>query len=94
MRVEMLRMNGAEPLMPYVVLKKAIRPAMVRAGIAGKVIGWHSLATNLRSLGVDAKIAQELLRHTNSRATMDLYTQAVSAEKRSASLRQVDMLLA
>ena len=93
-----IRMNGAQPLMPDMVLKKIIRPALVRAGIKGKVIGWHSfrhsLATNLRSLGVDVKVAQELLRHANSRTTMDLYTQAVSADKRDASLRQVEMLLA
>lgn len=93
-----LRMNGTQPLMPDMVLKKAIRPALTRAGITGKVIGWHSfrhsLATNLRSLGVDVKVAQELLRHANSRTTMDLYTHAVSADKRSASLRQVELLLA
>ena len=52
------------------------------------------IATNLRSLGVDVKVAQELLRHANSRTTMDLYTQAVSADKRDASKRQVELLLA
>ena len=76
--------------------QKSIRPALERAGITGKVIGWHSfrhsLATNLRSLGVDVKVAQELLRHANSRTAMDLYTQAVTADKRSASQRQVEML--
>lgn len=93
-----VRMNGKQPLMPDMVLKKTIRPALERAKVAGKVIGWHSfrhsLATNLRALGVDVKIAQELLRHANSRTTMDLYTQAVSPEKRNASLRQVELLLA
>jgi integrase len=93
-----LRMNGKQPLMPDMVLRKIIRPALVRARVTGKVIGWHSfrhsLATNLRALGVDVKVAQELLRHANSRTTMDLYTQAVSADKRSASLRQVELLLA
>jgi len=93
-----LRMNGKQPLMPDMVLKKIIRPALAEVGIKGKVIGWHSfrhsLATNLRSLGVDVKVAQELLRHANSRTTMDLYTQAVSADKRNASLRQVEFLLA
>ena len=93
-----VRMNGNQPLTPDMVLKKIIRPALVRAGIKGKVIGWHSfrhsLATNLRSLGVDVKVAQELLRHANSRTTMDLYTQAVSADKRSASKRQIEMLIA
>jgi site-specific recombinase XerD len=93
-----LRMNGTQPLFPDMVLKKIIRPALERAGVTDKVIGWHSfrhiLATNLRSLGVDVKVAPELLRHANSRTTMDLYTQAVSADKRDASKRQVEFLLA
>ena len=54
-----------------------------------KTIGWHSfrhaLATNLRSMGVDVKVAQELLRHANSRITLDLYTRAVSADKRNSN---------
>ena len=92
------RLNGEKPLTPDMVLRKIIRPALVRAGVENKVIGWHSfrhsLATNLRSLGVDVKVAQELLRHANSRITMDLYTQAVSADKRMASGRQAEMLMA
>lgn len=92
-----IRMNGTQPVFPDMVLQKIVRPALVRAGIKGKVIGWHSfrhsLATNLRSLGVDVKVAQELLRHANSRTTMDLYTQAVSADKRDASRKQVELLL-
>lgn len=79
------------------VLKKIIRPAVVLAGITGKVVGWHtfrhSLATNLRSLGVDVKVAQELLRHANSRTTMDFYTQAISSDKRIANTRAVELLM-
>jgi len=63
-----------------------------------KLAAWMNetpaVIVNLRSLGVDVKVAQELLRHANSRTTMDIYTQAVSADKLSASLRQVEMLLA
>jgi integrase len=89
-----VRLNGRFPLSPDTVLKKFIRPALVRAGVTWKTIGWHSfrhsLATNLRSLGVDVKLAQELLRHANSRITLDVYTRAVSAQKREASGRVLE----
>ena len=79
------------------VLKDYVRPAVVRAGISGKTIGWHSLrhslATNLRSLDVDVKTAQELLRHANSRTILYLYTRATSSEKRQASGRQLELLI-
>jgi integrase len=92
-----VRKNGTKPSSPDTLLKKIIRPALIRAGITGKVVGWHtfrhSLATNLRSMGVDVKVAQELLRHANSRITLDFYTQAVSADKRLASGRQIEMLM-
>jgi hypothetical protein len=39
----------------------------------------------LRQKGVDIKTAQELLRHANSRITLDIYQQAVSEEKRVAA---------
>jgi integrase len=92
-----IRMNGAQPLFPDMVMNKIIRPLLTEAGIVGKTIGWHtfrhSLATNLRSMGVDVKTAQELLRHANSRTTLDLYTRAVSADKRIASGKQIEMLM-
>jgi integrase len=92
-----IRRNGRIPVWPDMILQKVIRPAANEAGITGKVIGWHtfrhSLGTNLRSLGVDIKTAQELLRHANSRTTLDIYTQAVPAAKRKASAKVVKMLL-
>lgn len=92
-----IRKNGTQPLFPDMVLNKYIRPALLHAGIVDKVIGWHSfrhsLATNLRSMGVDVKVAQELLRHANSRITLDFYTRAVSSDKREASGKQFDMLM-
>ncbi len=91
------RLKGEKPLSPDILLRKVIRPALKAAKIKGKVIGWHSfrhsLATNLRSLGVDVKVAQELLRHANSRTTMDIYTHTVSAQKHEATGRIVDLLL-
>ena len=76
------RLHGKKPVTPDMVLKKVIRPALERDGITGKVIGCHSfhhsLATNLRAAGVDLKTAQELLRHANSRITLEVYTRAIS----------------
>ncbi len=92
-----VRLEGKQPLSPDTLLKKIIRPAVVRAGIKGKAIGWHSfrhsLATNLRAAGVDLKTAQELLRHANSRITLDVYTRAISASKREANNRVMTMVL-
>jgi len=92
-----VRLNGAKPLSPDMILKKILRPALTRAGIEDKVIGWHSfrhtLATNLRNEGVDLKVAQDLLRHSNSRTTMDFYTHSVSGKRHEATSRIVDLLV-
>jgi integrase len=79
--------NGKQPISPDMVLRRHIRPALERAGVT-KRIGFHSfrhgLGTMLRQQGVDLKTAQELLRHANSRITLEIYQQAVGAEKRAA----------
>ncbi|MGA1984035.1 MAG: site-specific integrase [Acidobacteriaceae bacterium] len=79
--------NGTQPITPDMILKRHIRPALKRIGVA-KQIGFHSfrhgLAVMLRQHGVDLKTAQELLRHANSRITLEVYQQAVAEEKRVA----------
>jgi integrase len=91
------RNEGKTPVTPDMILQKVIRPALVRAKITGKVIGWHSfrhsLATNLRASGADLKTAQELLRHANSRITLEVYTHAISATKREANNKVMEMLI-
>lgn len=57
-------------------------------GSPEKTFDWltfrHSLGTNQRSLGFDIRVAQELLRHANSRITRDIYWQTVTRERRAA----------
>ena len=53
----------------------------------------HSLATNLRSLGVVIKVAQELMGHSSCRTTLDIYTRAVDEQKREANLKIIELML-
>jgi integrase len=41
----------------------------------------------------DVKVVQELLRHANSRITLDLYAQAGMAGKREAQRKVVELVL-
>jgi integrase len=44
----------------------------------------HTFSTLIKSLGVDAKVVQELMRHASFRTTMDSYTQALDKPKPGA----------
>ena len=69
--------KGQQPLWLATVMRYYIQPAARRAGIT-KMIGWHTFrhtfSTLIKSLGVDAKVVQELLRHASFKTTMDGYT--------------------
>jgi len=88
---------GELPLRPTAMLETQIKPA-ARAAQLGERIGWHtfrhSYSSMLRQLGVDVKVQQELLRHADIRTTMNIYTQAVSEQKRAAHSKVVRMVLA
>jgi integrase len=53
----------------------------------------HSFGTLLKANGEDVKTVQELLRHANSRITLDVYTQAVNSNKREAQSKVVRMMV-
>ena len=88
------RMHGKQPYWPENLLRRYIRPAAKRAGIT-KVVGWHSFrrtfATMLKGCE-DVKTTQELMRHANSRITLDLYAQALTPAKRSAQTKVVELI--
>jgi len=87
--------GGRQPYGPKNLLERHIWPAALRAGIQ-KRIGWHTFrhtfGTQLKANGEDVKTVQELLRHANPRVTLESYAQAVTAAKRQAQRRVVEMI--
>ena len=88
--------KGREPFWPNTLLRKVISPAAVRAGVK-KRIGWHTFrhtySTMLIANGENVKVVQELMRHANSRCTLEVHTQARIPAKREAQQRVVQMTL-
>ena len=77
-------------------MERHIQPVAKAIGIHKK-IGWdtsrHSFGTLLKANGEDVKTVQELLRHANSRITLDVYTQGVNSNKRAAQSKVVKMMV-
>jgi integrase len=88
--------RGEVPYWPDSALTDFVKPAAVRAEIT-KRIGWHTFrhtySTLLRANGTDFKVQSELLRHSNVSTTLNVYTQAVSEQKRAAHEAVVGQLL-
>jgi integrase len=68
------------------VLNRAVLPVLRKAGIAWH--GWHAfrrgLATNLHRLGVQDKVVQSILRHSNVAVTQACYIKTVDADSAAA----------
>ena len=90
------QMKGKQPLWLSTIMRYYIQSAARRAGITKK-IGWHTFrhtfSTLIKSLGVDAKVVQELLRHASFKTTMDAYTQALENPKRQAQEALADLIM-
>ena len=80
-------MCGQQPYWPCAMLRRIIRSAVVRAKVT-KRIGCHTLRRTLATLlvgqGTSVKLTQEMLRHANSRITMELRAQSNMAAKLEA----------
>ena len=89
-------MRGKQPYWPDNLMKRHIRPVAKANGIH-KRIGWHTFrhtcGTLLKANGEDVKTVQELLRHANSRITLEVYTQATTSNKRAAQSKVVRMMV-
>lgn len=87
------RPDGRPPW-PDGILTNHLQPASKAAG-TGK-IGWHTFrhtySTLIHALGTTPAVQKELLRHASIQTTLNLYTQAVSEDKREAALKVVGVL--
>jgi integrase len=84
------------PLSPTHVQSKHIAP-LAKKVTGEDAIGWHNFrhtySTLLRELGADIKVQQELLRHSDVRTTLNIYTQGSTAQKREANSKVVSILV-
>jgi len=91
------RTRGKKPFRGNSLVRRQLRIAREKAGIAGPV-GWHSFRRSVSTWMIEnnenIKVTQELLRHANSKTTLDLYAKAVTPSKRRAHERIVNQLLA
>jgi integrase len=91
------RTHGKKPYRANSLLRRQMKTAAAKAGVKGS-IGWHtfrrSISTWLIENDENIKVTQELIRHANSKTTLDLYAKAVTPSKRRAHQRIVDSLLA
>ena len=88
--------GGKNPYWGQQLMRRDICPVAQKLGIT-KRIGWHTFrhtySTLLRAVGADLKVMQELLRHSTIRVTLDTYTQAVTAAKRTAHTAVVSLIV-
>jgi integrase len=87
--------GGRMPYRPWGVQQRRIKPAAGKAALGD--IGWHTFrhtfSSLLRANGEDLKVQQELLRHADIRTTMNVYTQAMTEQKRQAHTKIVRLML-
>jgi len=87
----------------YLVADLCIHPRELNARFAGGeqparidldpvTCAAHVPRNNVGEYGTDIKVQQELLRHSTVQSTMNVYTQAVSEQKRAANSAVVDLL--
>jgi integrase len=86
--------DSGKPRWKDCLLADYLKPAAAKAGIGN--IGWHTFrhtySTLLHALGTTPAVQKELLRHANIQTTMNVYTQAISADKRDAATKVAGVL--
>jgi len=87
--------RGKQPLWLSKVMGYHIQPIAKTLGIT-KRIGWHTFRRTYSSIlqdnREDVKVVQELLRHSSTKMTLDVYAQALTPSKRAAQKKVVAMI--
>jgi site-specific recombinase XerD len=73
-------------------MRKIVWPTAKRAGVT-KRVGWHTFRRSLARLLIDkdapVKLTQEIMRHANSRVTLEIYQQVSMKAKQALQARVV-----
>ena len=86
------RTHGRTPRVGNMLVSDHLRPAAIKAGVVlkpGQRFGFHNLRHSLSSLLItgqksDVRTTQDILRHTSSATTIELYTQSPMAQRIAA----------
>ena len=81
--------SGSTSSIPWASWKQA---AKAKIGSVGWHMFRHTYSTLLHFRGTTPAVQKELLRHPNIQTTLNVYTQAISAEKRAAAGKVVNLL--
>jgi integrase len=84
--------HGRTPRVGNMLVADHLRPAAIKAGVVlkpGQRFGFHNLRHSLSSLLItgqksDVRTTQDILRHSSSATTLDLYTQSPMAQRIAA----------
>jgi integrase len=84
--------HGRTPRVGNMLVADHLRPAAIKAGVVlkpGQRFGFHNLRHSLSSLLItgqksDVRTTQDILRHSSSATTVDLYTQSPMAQRIAA----------
>ena len=87
--------DAGKPRWQETILERQLKPAAVTGRNRKDRLAYipSHLLDDAASAGADIKVQQELLRHANIQTTMNIYTQAVSEQKRAANSKVVSMVL-
>jgi integrase len=95
------RTRGKTPRVGNMLVSDYLRPAAIKAGVKlekGQRFGFHNLRHSLSSLlitgkKVDVRTTQDILRHSSSATTIDLFTQSPMEERIAAQMQVLDAIL-